>query len=320
MPDEEFIKLFKKDGLDVNTVIDSTNTTVLQEACRRRGRYELAQFLIKNGANVNTITNEGSGYTARTPLQSALQMKHEKLALLLLENGADVNTVNGEKETILHQAIRNMRPSDYYKGDDGIRNPKLILDEILKKNVNLNVGDKNGDSPLYYACRYCDLDTIKKLVEKGADVNFFGKYGLPPLFQAIEYRKADAVKFLLDNGAKINPQQPHKTSVGGLSDWPTPMQTAVGVYHLIGSKNWKPDPDMIKLLHEKGADINQKGTFDSTPLHVAAERGDLDIVKLLIELGADPSIKTFSGKTAEDFAREKNNSEIVAFLQLNKKP
>ena len=144
---------------------------------------------------------------------------------------------------------------------------------------------------------------------------------MPPLFEAINFGKADAVKFLLDNGAKINPQQPQNiTNLGGLHAWPTPMQTAVGVYHLIGSKNWKPDPDMIKLLHEKGADINQKGTFDSTPLHVAAERGDLDIVKLLIELGADPSIKTFSGKTAEDFAREKNNSEIVAFLQVSKKP
>jgi len=38
---------------------------------------------------------------------------------------------------------------------------------------------------------------------------------------------------------------------------------------------------MIKLLIEKGCDINLKNAVGRTPLHIAVERGYIEIVKLL---------------------------------------
>ena len=53
--------------------------------------------------------------------------------------------------------------------------------------------------------------------------------------------------------------------------------------------------DAIALLAELGFDVNARGRLDIpleqqwfTPLHEAAETGDVEMARLLLELGADP--------------------------------
>lgn len=51
-----------------------------------------------------------------------------------------------------------------------------------------------------------------------------------------------------------------------------------------------------------GANINAKGLEDDTPLHDAAIVGNLKLVKLLVEKGADVNAKNRKGKTPCDVA------------------
>lgn len=92
------------------------------------------------------------------------------------------------------------------------------------------------------------------------------------------------------------------------------MAAAIGISVGIAAKP-KPNPEMIKLLRNHGADINQKGQFQSTPLHLAAWFGDLDTIKLLIELGADPSIKSGGQETAAEIARANKHEAIAVYLE-----
>ncbi len=48
---------------------------------------------------------------------------------------------------------------------------------------------------------------------------------------------------------------------------------------------------MVKLLLEKGADVNAKGEHGWTPLMEAANRGHSEAAKLLLEKGADVNLK-----------------------------
>ena len=50
---------------------------------------------------------------------------------------------------------------------------------------------------------------------------------------------------------------------------------------------WKGHTDIVKLLIENGADVNEKNALGWTPLGSAAYFGYTDVVKLLIEKGAD---------------------------------
>jgi ankyrin repeat protein len=49
--------------------------------------------------------------------------------------------------------------------------------------------------------------------------------------------------------------------------------------------------DIVKLLLEKGADVNPQGEYSDTPLRSACFGGHIDIIKLLLEKGADVNVR-----------------------------
>ncbi|XP_074658400.1 IQ motif and ankyrin repeat domain-containing protein 1-like [Tubulanus polymorphus] len=69
--------------------------------------------------------------------------------------------------------------------------------------------------------------------------------------------------------------------------------------------------DTIKLLIEKGADINKQGQFQRTPLYRAAFAGHLDACQLLLQHGADPRIYASDGQTPEQVASQATVQEVL---------
>ena len=52
-----------------------------------------------------------------------------------------------------------------------------------------------------------------------------------------------------------------------------------------------------------------------TPLIIAAKNGNAEIVRLLLEKGADVNVKTDSGKTALIHAKNEGHTDIVEMLE-----
>ena len=50
--------------------------------------------------------------------------------------------------------------------------------------------------------------------------------------------------------------------------------------------------EIVELLLDAGADVQQRGVNDYTPLHYAATRNDLKGMRLLLARGADPAART----------------------------
>ena len=72
--------------------------------------------------------------------------------------------------------------------------------------------------------------------------------------------------------------------------------------------------DMVKYLVEKGADINATGENDKTALMVAANAGRWDMVKYLVEKGANVNTTGENDKTALMVAADKGQLDVVRFL------
>lgn len=64
------------------------------------------------------------------------------------------------------------------------------------------------------------------------------------------------------------------------------------------------NPDLVKYLISKGADPNTKSSQGSTPIHFAAQQGNLDLVKWLAANGADLFMVTNSGQDILYFAKQ----------------
>ena len=71
-----------------SAMVDHIGWTPLHYACAK-GQLEVAQYLIANGANVNSEALNGT-----TPLMMAVQSGNEQLVKLLLDNGANLQAKN----------------------------------------------------------------------------------------------------------------------------------------------------------------------------------------------------------------------------------
>lgn len=93
---------------------------------------KIVQWLIENGAKVNSVTKSGS-----TPLFGAASAGLEKNGELLIKNGADVNLANKNGATPLHIASFN-------------GNEKFV-ELLLNNGANITLADKHGRTALHYA-------------------------------------------------------------------------------------------------------------------------------------------------------------------------
>ncbi len=74
--------------------------------------------------------------------------------------------------------------------------------------------------------------------------------------------------------------------------------------------------DVVRILIDKGAEVNMLNNNGVTALIVASSNGRKEVVQVLLDHHADTSIQTRTGKTALDSAIENRYVEVVGLLLL----
>ncbi|KAK7732807.1 hypothetical protein SLS57_000750 [Botryosphaeria dothidea] len=136
-----------------------------------------------------------------------------------------------------------------------------------------------------YAC-------TKFLLEKGADPNLGREGGASPLAIAAFKPSAEVLDLILSFGAKMDPQ---------------------ALFNAIQLRGGGGIP-VMKLLIERGADVNARIKGKATPLHWAVRSGDKERIQLLLENGADKTNNSFAGRTPADLALEQGKTGIYEML------
>lgn len=142
--------------------------------------------------------------------------------------------------------------------------------------------------------------------------------------------------------SKIGPSKPD--IIRGIESGDLDLETYHGdtILYLSTSSN---KSEIVKLLLEKGADVNEASRNSSLPVHVATANGNLDLVrefiragspsslrlavihgnyeisKFLVESGADinelyfdPFDRLFTERTPLDYAHESKNEVLISYL------
>jgi ankyrin repeat protein len=73
----------------------------------------------------------------------------------------------------------------------------------------------------------------------------------------------------------------------------------------------KGDVPTVRVLLERGADLDVSDKQGNTALMMAVYRNHYEIARLLIALGADPGRQNKSGNTARTFAQSAKMKEIL---------
>ncbi|XP_065914614.1 uncharacterized protein [Dysidea avara] len=72
--------------------------------------------------------------------------------------------------------------------------------------------------------------------------------------------------------------------------------------------------DVVKMLLNKGADLNARDEWERTPLMIAAEYNRQDVVKMLLNKGADLNARDERGRSALSIALWEGNEELAGAL------
>ena len=134
---------------------------------------------------------------------------------------------------------------------------------LHRTNVDVNIKDALGRTPLHIATETGHGDVAMFLVESGADVNLTDANGNTPLIFIIhKMGSLEITKRLLEKGALVNTQ--NRTGETAL------MYAA-----------WRGHSDIVALLLENRADATLKNIQGDTALTLAKSKGHLDIVQML---------------------------------------
>ena len=76
--------------------------------------------------------------------------------------------------------------------------------DALRRGAYINVRDKEGRRPLYWAANHGDDAMVSLLIENGADVDVTKNDGAAPLHAAAKRNAFVVVKLLIDGGANVN--------------------------------------------------------------------------------------------------------------------
>jgi ankyrin repeat protein len=185
---------------------------------------------------------------------------------------------------------------DAAKAGDEIR-----IYELLEENIDVNVLDKAGFTPLARAAGKGHAKVVRMLIENGADVDGGDHPDIAPaLVQAAFGGHTTIVEILLERGAGFNAADQF-TSVREKA-----LHVAASHGHV----------EMLKHLLNAGVDVNRRQMhWGTTPLSSAARKGDTQMVTLLLSHGAEFQSVDIWGRNALDMAIEYGHDEIIAILE-----
>ena len=131
-----------------SALLQAQDKTVFDVA-RKGTLSEIKAVYDKDKSIVNAIDDKGSSM-----LILACYRGNHEVAQFLIENGADLNYVSKNGTALMACVFR----SEFE-----------LVDELLKKNINLDLTDTNGQTALMLAVQFTNVEMVKKLVFAGAN-------------------------------------------------------------------------------------------------------------------------------------------------------
>ncbi|MDF3820362.1 ankyrin repeat domain-containing protein [Leptospira sp. 96542] len=160
-----------------------------------------------------------------------------------------------------------------------ISNNIEIVSILLDKKIDPKIKDKGSRSALDYAVHYDRLDIFKLILEKNPNLIEDRNFLEGVLLNAVELNKANFVETILikKNLTNVKLNTTNKFL----------LHTALD--------HSNQNKDVIKMIIEKGADVNSIESNGRTPIFRLRSDAEMDCLKYLIEAGANLNHKDSDG-------------------------
>jgi len=295
-----------------NELIDKQGGFSALHYAARQGSVASVKALLDGRADVN----QRAGGDGTTPLLMSVINGHYDLARYLLEQGADPNIASEAGAAPLYATVNiEWAPRSFYpqpraqlqqrttylglmtalldKGaDPNARLKKKIW--YTQYNFDLLRTDEGGATPFWRAAYAADIDAMRLLLSRGADPFITTMKGPTQERQQGGVQAGDA--------SRLPPMPTGSPGIGAL-------HAAAGVGYgegFAGNAHRFAATGMMAavkfLVEDVGLDINAVDDDGNTAVHHAASRGDNEMIAYLVSKGADVTRVNRRGLTTVDMA------------------
>jgi len=172
---------------------------------------------------------------------------------------------------------------------------KAVNQFILKKNVNINYRDAEGNTPLFYAVNNSHEEVVKTLLYYGADPNIGSFDGFTPLMNAALQGNFDMAQLLLyDSRTKLDIYDENNS---------TALHYAAYYDNIY----------IADMLIYYGANALLKAKYKSSSLLLASYSGDTALAQILINAGNLIHLKNSEGYSPMSIAIQNDDSVLFDF-------
>ncbi|QAA34088.1 ankyrin repeat domain-containing protein [Clostridium manihotivorum] len=166
----DIIKMLLDKGADLNS--PKVDKTPLQWASETN--VDVVKLLLDYKADVNISFKSEAMMNSDKPLYIAVKKDKVDIAKLLIERGADIN-IKVSYYNHNYTLCQNLLEVAVDKKE------KNMIELLLSNNINVNIQDENGVTPLIIVAQNKDEDMFNFLVSKGANQNIKDKEGITAL-------------------------------------------------------------------------------------------------------------------------------------------
>nr|XP_018903035.1 PREDICTED: histone-lysine N-methyltransferase EHMT2 isoform X1 [Bemisia tabaci]XP_018903036.1 PREDICTED: histone-lysine N-methyltransferase EHMT2 isoform X1 [Bemisia tabaci] len=214
---------------------------------------------------------------------------------------------NGETEKVLAALGAGLNPNHQFR--EWVMGSALhgacvgghigIVHILVQAGAQLDVLDRDQNTPLILAAGHGQNEVVKYLVKAGASITFKGEDGMTALHLAAKAGNLEACHYLLSS-PKVPSDFINLTDDGG---W-TPLVWAAEHSHT----------HVIRFLLEKNADLLIRDAEQNIALHWATYSGTTSIAELLLNYGSEINCTNIHGDTPLHIAARRNHYDCVILL------
>ena len=193
---DDIIKYFLAEGVDVNQVDEEGNTVFMNAAASSRDTAVFG-LLLPKVKDINFANQKGL-----SALALAVRGNSAEVVSYLISKGAAVKSLDKNGNSLAYYAVESYRPSQPGGGrQDNAFEEKINI--LKEQGLDLTAPQENGNNLYHLAIAKHDLSLLKRLQPLGLDVNAKNKDGYTVLHRAAMISKDDStLKHLLSLGAK----------------------------------------------------------------------------------------------------------------------
>jgi hypothetical protein len=208
--------------------------------------------------------------------------------------------------TLSWLALQELRDLDIYVDDPLIARNEFVnlcatgtVQEVKTRILagdDINSLDINKCTGLHHAAGKGELEIVKLLLEAGVKVDCRNIYMMTPYLTCVRSGRVEVAKFLIEKGA--NKDMTDRNGRGA-------------VFEAITNGN----EDLISMVLTRNNCDESDAVWGFTPLHIAANQGNISVIKKLLIFGCSIYRTCHKGQTAEERAGDSGFPEAQRLLE-----